>query len=102
MAHRILVVDDDPHIREVLAFALRKAGMEVDQAGDGEEAMARIIGSKPDLVILDINMPMVLSCAVGCAPRAGPTPSCRSSFSPRATTRSTASLASSSAVTIMS
>jgi two-component system OmpR family response regulator len=57
MAHRILVVDDDPHIREVLAFALAKAGMEIDQAADGEEALARIDGGKPDLMILDINMP---------------------------------------------
>lgn len=57
MAHRILVVDDDPHIREVLAFALSKAGMEIDQAADGEDAMALIGARKPDLMILDINMP---------------------------------------------
>lgn len=57
MSHRILVVDDDPHIRELLAFALEKAGMAVDQAGDGEEALTAIGARLPDLMVLDINMP---------------------------------------------
>ena len=57
MTHRILIVDDDPHIREVLSFALGKAGMETAQAGDGEAALAAIGARKPDLVVLDINMP---------------------------------------------
>ena len=57
MTHRILIVDDDPHIREVLSFALGKAGMETSQAGDGEAALAAISARKPDLVVLDINMP---------------------------------------------
>ena len=57
MAHRILLVDDDPHIREVLAFALGKAGMETDHAADGEEALRRIGAQAPDLMILDIGMP---------------------------------------------
>ena len=57
MTHRILIVDDDPHIREVLSFALGKAGMETAQAGDGEAALAAVGAHKPDLVVLDINMP---------------------------------------------
>jgi len=57
MSRRILVVDDDPHIRELLAFALGKAGMEVEQAGDGEEALAAVTLRAPDLMVLDINMP---------------------------------------------
>lgn len=57
MGRHILVVDDDPHIRELLAFALGKAGMEVEQAGDGEEALAAIAMRAPDLMVLDINMP---------------------------------------------
>jgi two-component system OmpR family response regulator len=36
MTHKILVVDDDAHIREVLTFALGKAGMDTVEAGDGE------------------------------------------------------------------
>lgn len=57
MTHRILVVDDDSHIRDLLAFALDKAGYAVDQAADGEEALAAILVGGPDLVVLDINMP---------------------------------------------
>ncbi|MGN6374530.1 MAG: response regulator [Sphingomonas sp.] len=57
MSHRILVVDDDPHIRELLAFALAKAGMTVGEAADGEAALASIAGDPPDLMVLDINMP---------------------------------------------
>jgi two-component system OmpR family response regulator len=54
---RILIADDDPHIREVLRFALAKAGMETEEAGDGEAALAAAARERPDLVVLDINMP---------------------------------------------
>jgi two-component system OmpR family response regulator len=57
MSHRILIVDDDPHIRELLAFALGKAGMIAREAADGEAALAAIAADPPDLVVLDINMP---------------------------------------------
>src|SRR3954470_8864978 len=55
--HHILVVDDDPHIRELLVFALGKAGMRPSEAGDGEEALTAIATRMPDLMVLDINMP---------------------------------------------
>ena len=57
MTHKILVVDDDAHIRQVLTFALGKAGMETSEAGDGEAALAAIARERPDLVVLDINLP---------------------------------------------
>jgi two-component system OmpR family response regulator len=57
MSHKILVVDDDAHIREVLTFALGKAGMETREAGDGEAALAMVEREPPDLIVLDINMP---------------------------------------------
>jgi len=57
MSRSILIVDDDPHIRELLAFALAKAGMTTHEAGDGEAALAAAAHHHPDLVILDINMP---------------------------------------------
>ncbi len=57
MARRVLIVDDDPHIREVLVFAFAKAGIETTQAEDGEAALALIAQGAPDLVVLDINMP---------------------------------------------
>jgi two-component system OmpR family response regulator len=59
MSRRILIVDDDPHIREVLVFAFAKAGMDTAEAGDGEQALALIAQGRPDLVVLDINMPQM-------------------------------------------
>ena len=53
----VLVVDDDSHIREVICFALRRAGFEVEEARDGIEALNNIERRKPDLLILDILMP---------------------------------------------
>ena len=57
MSQRILAVDDDLHIREVIRVALRKAEMTVTEARDGREALARFAADRPDLVILDIGMP---------------------------------------------
>jgi two-component system OmpR family response regulator len=59
MRHHILVVDDDPHIRDLLVFALGKAGMTADEAGDGEAALVAIGARMPDLMVLDINMPRI-------------------------------------------
>lgn len=55
--HRILVADDDPHIREVICFALRKAGMEPVAAATGAEALACARADEPALIVLDIGMP---------------------------------------------
>ncbi|UGY16153.1 response regulator transcription factor [Bradyrhizobium septentrionale] len=57
MTHRILIVDDDLHIREVIRVALKKAGMSVAEARDGKEALTRFAGERPDLIVLDIGMP---------------------------------------------
>lgn len=57
MARTVLVVDDDPHIRQLLVFALEKAGLSTSEAGDGEAALAAVAEARPDLVVLDINMP---------------------------------------------
>lgn len=57
MAHRILLVDDEGHIREVIRVALKKAGMDVIEARDGKEALARFAADRPDLIVLDIGMP---------------------------------------------
>ncbi|MDB5360680.1 MAG: two-component system response regulator CreB [Rhodospirillales bacterium] len=57
MPHRILVVDDEPHIREVICFALDRAGMTTTTAHDGTDALARFGETCPDLIILDIGMP---------------------------------------------
>ncbi len=54
---RILVVDDDPHLREVVTFAVEQAGFEVAEAKDGRDALDVFDATDPDLVVLDIMMP---------------------------------------------
>jgi two-component system OmpR family response regulator len=53
----ILVVDDDPHIRELVGVFLREEGFTVLEAADGREALALLETTRADLVILDIMMP---------------------------------------------
>lgn len=57
MSKTILVVDDDPHILEVIRFALDRAGMGVVTASDGVQALQRLAAHPIDLIVLDINMP---------------------------------------------
>lgn len=54
---KILVVDDDPHIREVISFALEKAEMSVTLANHGKQALDIFEKHSADLIVLDINMP---------------------------------------------
>jgi CheY-like chemotaxis protein len=53
----ILVVDDEPSVREYLATILKDAGFNVVTASDGEEALDRIKQEKPDFISLDLIMP---------------------------------------------
>jgi len=62
--HSVLIVDDDPHIREVVCFALQQAGYDTLVAGDGVEAIAQYKANKPDLIVLDILMPELDGLAV--------------------------------------
>lgn len=55
---RILVVDDDVELAGLLRFALNGAGYDVVTAFDGEQALTRFRDHKPDLVILDVNLPI--------------------------------------------
>ena len=57
MPRRILVVDDDPEIRSLTRLVLEGEGYLVDEATDGEAAVARALGGDLDLVLLDVNMP---------------------------------------------
>jgi two-component system, OmpR family, response regulator len=54
---RLLVVDDEDTIRELLCGSLRFAGYEVASAGSGAEALRASISGRPDLVLLDVRMP---------------------------------------------
>jgi two-component system, OmpR family, response regulator ResD len=56
---RVLVVDDEPMVREVLARYLEREGFTVDVAEDGEAALVSFAAAKPDLVLLDLMLPRV-------------------------------------------
>ena len=55
--HRILVVDDEGNLRDVLVEVLKRDGHEVDSAVDGTEGLRRIESVRYDLVITDLRMP---------------------------------------------
>ena len=57
MSTRILVIDDESHIRHVLSLKLQKAGYEVVAAADGEEGLHVAIAEQPNLIITDLQMP---------------------------------------------
>jgi DNA-binding response OmpR family regulator len=56
---RVLVVDDEPMVRDVLSRYLERSGFEVEAAADGERALAAFEARRPDLVLLDLMLPRV-------------------------------------------
>jgi two-component system, OmpR family, response regulator len=56
-AHRVLVVDDEPNIVDVVTMALRFQGFAVEAAGTGTAAIAAVGAFKPDLIVLDVMLP---------------------------------------------
>ena len=56
---RVLVVDDEPMVREVLERYLRNEGFDVSTAEDGPEALATFASDEPDLVLLDLMLPQI-------------------------------------------
>ncbi len=63
-ASKILVVDDEPTVREVVAGYLRRDGHEVAEAGDGHTALELLEARPPDLVVLDMMLPGVDGLAI--------------------------------------
>jgi len=59
MAGKILVVDDEPDILKMVTFRLKKEGYEVITAKDGQEALDLINRERPDLVLLDLRLPVM-------------------------------------------
>jgi two-component system chemotaxis response regulator CheY len=57
--HRVLVVDDDPDILDALGEILEVEGYVVDRARNGREALQRLDARQPDLVLLDLMMPVM-------------------------------------------
>ncbi|MGC1309991.1 MAG: response regulator [Phormidesmis sp.] len=53
----ILVVDDSPMLREMISGLLKKSGLTIEVAQDGQEAKEKIAANPPDLVVLDVVMP---------------------------------------------
>jgi DNA-binding response OmpR family regulator len=56
-AARVLVIDDDADTRGLVAELLGRAGLSVDQAGDGRAGLRALHGAPPDVVVLDVSMP---------------------------------------------
>ncbi|PIP19455.1 MAG: diguanylate cyclase response regulator [Candidatus Omnitrophica bacterium CG08_land_8_20_14_0_20_41_16] len=59
MAIKILIVDDDPDIRDVLKLTLSEENYEILEAGDGEEALKIVHDNQPDLILLDYKIPKI-------------------------------------------
>src|SRR5665213_1152554 len=54
---RVLVVDDEPNIVDVISMALRYQGFEVDSAATGADAIAAVAARRPQLIVLDVMLP---------------------------------------------
>jgi CheY-like chemotaxis protein len=54
---RILVVDDDPHLRGSIAMVLEDEGYTVELASDGQKALESVAANRPDVILLDVMMP---------------------------------------------
>src|SRR6266568_5812632 len=57
MAESVLVVEDEPHVRELVSYTLQGAGYRVRSVADGESALKEARQNAPDLVVLDIRLP---------------------------------------------
>lgn len=57
MAKTVLIVDDNQHLREILASILRYSGYEIIEAATGREAIQKAVEDKPQLVLLDLDLP---------------------------------------------
>lgn len=57
MAKRIMTADDSPSMRQMVSFTLKEAGYEVQEACDGQDALAKLKQSTVDMLITDLNMP---------------------------------------------
>ena len=56
---RILIADDEPDVRELVVYRMKRSGYEVVEAKNGEEAFALAVSEVPDLIVADVMMPRV-------------------------------------------
>ena len=59
MANKVLVIDDEKPISDIIKFNLEKEGYEVVTAFDGEEGLEKVESDQPDLIILDLMLPKI-------------------------------------------
>jgi DNA-binding response OmpR family regulator len=59
MSEKILIVEDEPALRETLSYNLIRQGYQIETAADGEAAIKTALETKPDLIILDIMLPLL-------------------------------------------
>jgi two-component system chemotaxis response regulator CheY len=59
MARRVLIVDDSLMVRQMVALTLEEAGFEVVQAEHGQDAISKLAGNTLDLIVTDLNMPVM-------------------------------------------
>lgn len=59
MAKTVLVVDDSVSMRQMVAFTMKEAGFDVIEGGNGQEALSNVVGKAVNLVITDLNMPLM-------------------------------------------
>ena len=59
MSARILIVEDHPTMREAMRLVLEGEGFDIDEASDGDQALAAVQLERPDLVLLDMSIPGV-------------------------------------------
>ncbi len=57
MAKHVLIVDDNRHLRQILAMFLQSRGYETSEAASGHEAIETAIAAKPNLILLDLTLP---------------------------------------------
>lgn len=57
MAKTVLIVDDNQHLREILASILRHAGYQPLEAATGKEAIRKAVADKPQIILLDLDLP---------------------------------------------
>jgi DNA-binding response OmpR family regulator len=63
---RILVIEDETDLREIIVAELNDMGHETIEAADGQQGLQQILSSKPDLILADINMPKVNGYQLRC------------------------------------
>lgn len=68
--HKVLMVDDDPDVRNSVARGLRHSGFDVRVAVDGRDALTQLAADEPDALVLDVQMPELDGVAVVTALRA--------------------------------